>query len=41
MKASKTQTIINASALVDGGCCAFPLSSGLVLLKPADTKTQF
>lgn len=39
-QASKTQTIINASALVGGGCCVSSLLSGLESLKPADTKTQ-
>lgn len=41
MKASKTQTIINASALVDVGCCVSSLLSGLESLKPADTKTLY
>lgn len=39
-QASKTQTIINASVLVDVGCGVFSLLSGLESLKPADTKTQ-
>lgn len=33
--------MINANVLVDGGGCVFSPLSGIGLLKPVDTKTQF